>query len=161
MLSPWICAAIAVFIATHVCWRIQLQKYSSSIRTNSLTTKEQTTKTLSSNFQKMLSPNYITLRTQRLEGKQCRSWWDEPPCQDLCCLQSQLFASLCIKKLMNASYWSSCSSKETLFGTTRQPLHGTENGGWRETSRTTSSTDVIIYHFNVASACSGLQWGYN
>ena len=42
---------------------------------NSLTTKEQTTKFTSANFQKMLSPCYIILRAQRLEGKQCRSRW--------------------------------------------------------------------------------------
>ena len=36
---------------------------------NSLTSKKQTTKFLSTNFQKMLSPSYIILRNQRLEGK--------------------------------------------------------------------------------------------
>ena len=35
----------------------------------SLTTKKQTTKFSSANFQKMLSPSYIILRIQRLEGK--------------------------------------------------------------------------------------------
>ena len=41
---------------------------------NSLTTEKQTTKKfLSANFKKMLSPSYIILRIQRLEGKQCRS----------------------------------------------------------------------------------------
>ena len=40
---------------------------------NSLTTKKQTTKFTSANFQKMLRPSYIILRIQRLEGKQCRS----------------------------------------------------------------------------------------
>ena len=40
---------------------------------NSLTTEKQTTKYSSANFQKMLSPSYIILRIQRLEGKQCRS----------------------------------------------------------------------------------------
>ena len=38
-----------------------------------LTTEKQTTKFSSANFQKMLSPSYIILRIQRLEGKQCRS----------------------------------------------------------------------------------------
>ena len=38
---------------------------------NSLTTKGQMTKFSSANFQKMLSSSYITLRIQRLEGKQC------------------------------------------------------------------------------------------
>ena len=42
---------------------------------NSLTTEKQTTKFSSPNFQKMLSPSYIILRIQRLEGKQCRSRW--------------------------------------------------------------------------------------
>ena len=40
---------------------------------NSLTTEKQTTKFSSANFQKMLSPSYIILRIQRLEGKQCGS----------------------------------------------------------------------------------------
>ena len=40
---------------------------------NSLTTKKQTTIFSSANFQKMLSPSYIILRIQRVEGKQCRS----------------------------------------------------------------------------------------
>ena len=40
---------------------------------NSLTTKKQTTKFLSANFQKMISLSYIKLRIQRLEGNQCRS----------------------------------------------------------------------------------------
>ena len=42
-------------------------------RVNSLTTEKQTTKFSSANFQKLLSPSYIILRIQRLEGKQCRS----------------------------------------------------------------------------------------
>ena len=40
---------------------------------NSLTTEKQMTKFSSANFQKMLSPSYMILRIQRLEGKQCRS----------------------------------------------------------------------------------------
>ena len=40
---------------------------------NSLTTEKQTTKFSSANFQKNLSPSYIILRIQRLEGKQHRS----------------------------------------------------------------------------------------
>ena len=40
---------------------------------NSLTTEKQTTKFSSANFQKKLSPSYIILRIQSLEGKQCRS----------------------------------------------------------------------------------------
>ena len=39
----------------------------------SLTTKKQMAKFLSAYFQKMLSPSYIILRIQRLEGKQCIS----------------------------------------------------------------------------------------
>ena len=42
---------------------------------NSLTTKKQTTKFLSVNLQKMLSPSCIILRIQRPEGKQCRFRW--------------------------------------------------------------------------------------
>ena len=38
-----------------------------------LTTKKQTTKFSSANFQKMLCLGNIILRTQGLEGKQCRS----------------------------------------------------------------------------------------
>ena len=40
---------------------------------NSLTIKKQTTKFSSANVQIMLSPSYIILRIQRLEGKQYRS----------------------------------------------------------------------------------------
>ena len=42
---------------------------------NSLTTctQNQLAKFSSANFQKMLSPSYIILRIQRLDGKQCRS----------------------------------------------------------------------------------------
>ena len=43
--------------------------------TNSLTTKKQTTKFSSANFQKMLSPSYTILRTETLRGQQCRSRW--------------------------------------------------------------------------------------
>ena len=38
-----------------------------------LSTKKQTTKFLSANFQKMLSASCIKLRIKRQEGKQCRS----------------------------------------------------------------------------------------
>ena len=38
-----------------------------------VTTKQQTTKFPSANFQKILSPSYNILRIQRQEGKQCRS----------------------------------------------------------------------------------------
>ena len=50
--------------------------------------------------EKMLSPNFIRLRIQRLEGKRCRSSevaHYEPPHQDLRCLQIQLFSSLYLK----------------------------------------------------------------
>ena len=40
---------------------------------NSFTTKKQGTNFLSANFQKMLSPSYMILRIQRLQGKQCGS----------------------------------------------------------------------------------------
>ena len=42
---------------------------------NSLTTESQTTKFSSANFQKISNPSYTILRIQRLEDKQCRSWW--------------------------------------------------------------------------------------
>ena len=67
---------------------------------NSLTTKKQTTKFSSANFQKLLRKRFITLRIQRLEG----NFVDfddvahhEPPHQDLCCLQIQLYSSLALK----------------------------------------------------------------
>ena len=51
-------------------WSVKVCKW-----VNSLTLKKHTTKFSSANFQKMLSPSYIILRTQRLECKQCRSRW--------------------------------------------------------------------------------------
>ena len=69
---------------------------------NSFTTKNQTTKFSSANFQKMFSPSYIMLRFQRLDGKQCRTdevAHYEPSNQDLHCLQIQLFSSQVVKKL--------------------------------------------------------------
>ena len=47
--------------------------YYKAADSNSFTTKKQTTKFSSANFQKMLSPSYIILRIKKLEGKQCRS----------------------------------------------------------------------------------------
>ena len=73
------------------------------ISLNSLTTKKQTTKFSSADFEKMFSPSYIILEIKRVEGKQWRSRWGshyEPPHEDLCCLQIQLFSSLVLKKLM-------------------------------------------------------------
>ena len=71
---------------------------------NFLTTKQRKTKFSPANFQKMLSPSYVILRIQRLQGKQCRSRYEvahhEPPHQDLHCLQIQLFSSLVLKELM-------------------------------------------------------------
>ena len=67
------------------------------------TTKKQRTKFSNANFKKMLSPSYIILRIHRLEGKQCRPWWEvalhEPPHQDLSCLQIKPFTSLILKEL--------------------------------------------------------------
>ena len=45
------------------------------LEVNTLTSKKQTTKFTSANFQNKLSPSYNILRIRRLEGKQCRSWW--------------------------------------------------------------------------------------
>ena len=56
----------------------------------SLTTKEQTTKFSSANFQKMLGLSYIILRFQRLEGNSVdrdEVAHHEPPHQDLRCLR--------------------------------------------------------------------------
>ena len=53
----------------------------------------------------MLSPSNIILRIQRLVGKQCRSRRVaryEPPHQDICCLQIQLYLSPVLKELMMA-----------------------------------------------------------
>ena len=64
---------------------------------NSLTAEKQTTKFLSANFQKMLSPSYIILRIQRLEANSVdleKVAHYEPPCQDLCFLQIQIFLSV-------------------------------------------------------------------
>ena len=62
-----------------------------------LTTKMQTTKFLSANFKKMLSPSYIILRFQRLRANSVdldEVAHYEPPHQDLRCLQIVLFSSL-------------------------------------------------------------------
>ena len=69
----------------------------------SLTTKKQMTKLSSANFQKKLSPRYIILRIQRLEGNSVdldEVAHYEPPHQDLQCLQIQLFSSLVLKQLI-------------------------------------------------------------
>ena len=62
------------------------------------TDKKQTTNFSSANFQKLLSPNYIILRIQRLEGKHGVDLDEvahyEPPHQHLRCLLIQLFPSL-------------------------------------------------------------------
>ena len=63
---------------------------------NSLTTK-QTTKCLFANFQKTLSPSYIKLRIQRLEGNSVdldEVAHCEPPHQDLCCLPTLVLKEL-------------------------------------------------------------------
>ena len=62
-----------------------------------LTTKKQTTKFSSANFQKMLSSNII-LRIQKLVDLDEMAHY-EPPHQDLRCLQIQLFSSLVLKEL--------------------------------------------------------------
>ena len=70
---------------------------------NSLTTKKQTTKFSFANFQKMLSPSYIILSIQRLEDKRCNLdevAHNEPPHQELRCLQIQLLSSLVLKELI-------------------------------------------------------------
>ena len=79
----------------------------STFNINSLTTKRQTTKFSSANLQKVLTPTYIILRIQRLEGRHMRAdsvdldemAYYEPPHQDLHCLQIQLFSSLVVKEL--------------------------------------------------------------
>ena len=69
-------------------------------RVNSLTTEKQTTKVSSANFQKKLNPSYIILR---IETRGLTVDLDEPPHQDLRCLQIQLFSSLLVKELISIS----------------------------------------------------------
>ena len=62
------------------------------------------TQFLSATFQKTLSPSYIILRIQRLEGNLNSVDLDvvahnEPPHQDLHHLQIQLFSSLVLQEL--------------------------------------------------------------
>ena len=72
---------------------------------NSFNTKKQTTKFSSVNFQKkifMSSSSNMMLRIQRLEANSVgldEVSHYEPPHQDLCCLQSQLFSSLVLREL--------------------------------------------------------------
>ena len=63
------------------------------------------TKFTSANFQKISSPSYIILIIQRLEDKNSVDLREvahnnEPPHQDLRCLQIQLFSSLVIEELI-------------------------------------------------------------
>ena len=72
----------------------------------SLTIIKQTAKVSSAKFQKMLSPSYVILKIQRLEGKsvdldEVMKWHTEPPHHDLRCLQIQLYLSLILKDLAN------------------------------------------------------------
>ena len=65
--------------------------------------KKQTTKFSSADFQKMLSPNYIILRIQRLEANDV--YLDEvalyePHNLDIHCLPIQLFSSLVLEELI-------------------------------------------------------------
>ena len=90
---------MAHYESTHQDLRcLQIQLFSSLVL-KELTTKKQTTKFSSANFQRMLSPSYIILRIQRLKGNQCRSSARansvdldevahyEPPHENLRCLQ--------------------------------------------------------------------------
>ena len=52
----------------------------------------------------MLSPSYIIFRIQRQEGKQCdphETAHNEPPHQDLSCMQIQLLKELNLKQMKN------------------------------------------------------------
>ena len=74
-------------------------------RDHKVTTKKQTTKFSSANFQKSLSPSFIILRIQRLEGNNVdlnEVAHQEPPQQDLRCLQIQLFSSLLLEEFRAA-----------------------------------------------------------
>ena len=86
--------------------RFEIPRFHCKFLHNSLTTKKQTIKCSSANFQKKITQSYIILRTQRLEGKQCRLdevAHNEPPHQDLRCLQIQLFSSVVLKELIEVS----------------------------------------------------------
>ena len=70
MLIPDHCLSI-YFDLIYIIFMVRMLHLKPAI--NSFATKKQTTEFSSANFQKMFSPNYITLRIQRLEGKQCRA----------------------------------------------------------------------------------------
>ena len=83
--------------------RVSLFQLEISALFNYFTTKKQTTKFSSANFQKMLSSSYIILRFQDQRANSVdldEVAHDEPPHQDLRCLQTQLFSSLIVKELM-------------------------------------------------------------
>ena len=69
---------------------------------NSLATKKEMTKFSSANFQKMLSPSYI-IENSKTRGQAnsvdlAEVVHDEPPQQNLRCLQIQRFLSLVLKE---------------------------------------------------------------
>ena len=71
---------------------------------NSLTTKKQTTKFLSANFQiKKIKSMLYHIESSKTKGANSVDLDEvaqfEPPHQDLCCLQIQLFSSLVLKEL--------------------------------------------------------------
>ena len=72
---------------------------------NSLTTKKQTTKFSSANFQKMLNPSHIIFRIQRansLDLDEVAHY--ELPHQDLRCLLIQLFSCLVLTELIERNF---------------------------------------------------------
>ena len=88
-----------------------LSKSRSPVMHNSFTTKKHMSKFSSANFQKLLSPSYIVLRNQRLEGKQVdldEVAHFEPPHLDLCCLQIPLFSSPVLEELRHFVLYAVC-----------------------------------------------------
>ena len=70
---------------------------------NSLTTNKQVTKFSSANFQKIYvkTISYLEFKDKRANSVDLdEEAHDEPPHQDLRCLQIQLFSSLVLKELM-------------------------------------------------------------
>ena len=80
---------------------------------NSFTTKKQMTKFSSANFQKICNPSYISYwefkdhRANSVDLDEVAH--DEPPHQDLYCLQIQLFWSVLVKELM--VHWTTSYSR--------------------------------------------------
>ena len=80
---------------------------------NSLTTEKQTTKFSSANFQiKVQAVSYREIKHYRANSVDLDEMaHDEPPHQELRCLQTQLFSSLVVKELITCSLRQQSSQK--------------------------------------------------